>query len=112
MTYLHYLLTFCIGHNRSIIVLCGSTCLHGVIHFIDDVYWKVILGVLIRAVQGVTTTMLQVLHQSYKARTRPDILRVVLGPYVQYCPCEAWASEQKLGQKPTKKNELILEKIG
>ena len=24
-----------------------------------------------------------------KARTRPDILRVVLGPYVQYCPCEA-----------------------
>ena len=25
-------------------------------------------------------------------------LRVVLGPYVQYCPCEA--SEQKLGQKP------------
>ena len=28
-----------------------------------------------------------------KARTRPDILRVVLGPYMQYCPCEA--SEQK-----------------
>ena len=27
-----------------------------------------------------------------KARTRPIILRVVLGPYVQYCPCEA--SEQ------------------
>ena len=33
-----------------------------------------------------------------KARTRPNILRVVLGPYVQYCPCEA--SEQKLGKKP------------
>ena len=33
-----------------------------------------------------------------KARTRPEILRIVLGPYVQYCPCEA--SEQKLGQKP------------
>ena len=33
-----------------------------------------------------------------KARTRPDILRVVLGPYVQYCPGEA--SEKKLGQKP------------
>ena len=32
------------------------------------------------------------------ARTRPDILKVVFGPYVQYCPCEA--SEQKLGQKP------------
>ena len=31
-------------------------------------------------------------------RTRPDNLEVVLGPYVQYCPCEA--SEQKLGQKP------------
>ena len=31
-------------------------------------------------------------------RTRPEILRVVLGPYVQYYPCEA--SEQKLGQKP------------
>ena len=33
-----------------------------------------------------------------KARTRPNILRVVLGPYVQYCQCEA--SEQKLEQKP------------
>ena len=33
-----------------------------------------------------------------KARIRPDILRVVLGSYVQYCQCEA--SEQKLGQKP------------
>ena len=37
-----------------------------------------------------------------KARTSPDILRVVVGPYVQYCPCEA--SEQKVGQKP--KSEL------
>ena len=37
-----------------------------------------------------------------KARTRPEILRVVFGPYVQKCPCEA--SEQKLGQKP--KSEL------
>ena len=37
-----------------------------------------------------------------KARIRPDILRVVLGPYVQYCLCEA--SGQKLGQKP--KSEL------
>ena len=34
--------------------------------------------------------------------TRPDILRVVLGPYVQHCPCESF--EQKLGQKP--KSEL------
>ena len=33
-----------------------------------------------------------------KARTRPDILMVVLGPYVQYCPGEA--SEQKLERKP------------
>ena len=31
-----------------------------------------------------------------KARTRPDILRMVLGPCVQYCPCEV--SEQKMGQ--------------
>ena len=37
-----------------------------------------------------------------KARTRPNILRAVLGPYMQYCPCEAL--EQKLGQKP--KSEL------
>ena len=37
-----------------------------------------------------------------KARTRPNILRVVIGPYVQYCPCEAL--EQKLGQKT--KSEL------
>ena len=33
-----------------------------------------------------------------EARTRPKILRVVLGPYLQYCLCEA--SEQKQGQKP------------
>ena len=33
-----------------------------------------------------------------KARTRPDIWRVIFGPYVQYCPCEA--SEQKLEQRP------------
>ena len=33
-----------------------------------------------------------------KARTRPNILRVVLSPYVQHCPCDAL--EQKLGQKP------------
>ena len=32
-----------------------------------------------------------------QARTRPDILKVVLGPYVQYCQCEAL--EQKPGQK-------------
>ena len=32
-----------------------------------------------------------------KARTRSDILRVVLGLCVQCCPCEA--SEQKWGQK-------------
>ena len=31
-----------------------------------------------------------------EGKTRPNILRVVLGPYVQYCPSEA--SEQKLGQ--------------
>ena len=37
-----------------------------------------------------------------KARTRPNILRVVLGPYGQYCLCKA--SEKKLGQKP--KSEL------
>ena len=32
-----------------------------------------------------------------KARTSSNILRVVLGQYVQYCPREA--TEQKLGQK-------------
>ena len=37
-----------------------------------------------------------------KSRTRPDILRVVLGPCVQSCPCET--SEHKLRQKP--KSEL------
>ena len=37
-----------------------------------------------------------------EARTRPDYLRVVLGPYMQNCQCEA--SEQKLGQK--QKSEL------
>ena len=36
--------------------------------------------------------------RGWRARTRPKILRVVLGPYVHYCLCEA--SEQKLEQKP------------
>ena len=39
------------------------------------------------------------------ARTRPNILKIVLGPYVQYCPCEA--SEQKLGQKPESELKVI-----
>ena len=40
------------------------------------------------------------------ARTRPDILKVVLGPlYVQNCQCEA--SEQKLGQKPESELKVI-----
>ena len=44
-----------------------------------------------------------------KARTRPEIFRLVLGPCAQCCPCEA--SEQKLGQKPKsipKEIKLIL----
>ena len=40
-----------------------------------------------------------------EARTRLNIYRVVLGPYMQYCPCEA--SEQKLGQKPKSKVKEI-----
>ena len=40
-------------------------------------------------------------------RTRPKVLRVVLGPYVQYCPCEA--SEQKLGRKPKSELKGIIE---
>ena len=39
------------------------------------------------------------------ARTRPDISKVVLGPYVQYCSCEA--SEKKLGQKPEYELKVI-----
>ena len=38
-----------------------------------------------------------ILSYELEARTRPDILRVVLGPCVQYCSCEA--SAQKLGPK-------------
>ena len=39
------------------------------------------------------------------ARTRPDILKIVLSPYVQHCQCEA--SEQKLGQKPESELKVI-----
>ena len=39
------------------------------------------------------------------ARTRPDFLKVVLGPYVQYCKCQA--PEQKLGQKPESELNII-----
>ena len=40
-----------------------------------------------------------------KVRTRPEILRVVLSRYVQYCPYEA--SEQKLVQKPKSEQKEI-----
>ena len=40
-----------------------------------------------------------------KARTRPDILWVVLGPCAQCCPCEA--SKQKWGQKPKSTSKEI-----
>ena len=36
-----------------------------------------------------------------KARTRPDIFKVILGPCAQFYPREA--SEQKLGQIPKSK---------
>ena len=39
------------------------------------------------------------------AKTRPEILKVVLGPYVQYCPCEAL--EQKPGKKPESELKVI-----
>ena len=35
--------------------------------------------------------MISSLELEGKARTRPNILSVVLGPYVQYCPCAAVA---------------------
>ena len=38
-----------------------------------------------------------------QARTRPDFIRVVLGPCAQFYPCEAseqkWAKHQNLNQK-------------
>ena len=40
--------------------------------------------------------MISSLELEGKARTRPNILRVVLGPYVQYCPCEASEQKQQL----------------
>ena len=40
---------------------------------------------------------ISILELEGKARTHSDILRVILGPYVQYRPCEA--SEQKLEQR-------------
>ena len=56
---------------------------------------------------GVRLLTLEKMILSYdlegKARTHPDIFRVVLSPYMQYCPCEA--SKQKLEQKPN--SELI-----
>ena len=37
--------------------------------------------------------------------TRPDILKVVSGPYVHYCQCKA--SEQKPRQKPESELKVI-----
>ena len=34
-----------------------------------------------------------------EATTRPDIFSVVMGPYMQYCPCDCEASAQKTGAK-------------
>ena len=45
----------------------------------------------------------------WKARTRPDFFRQVLGPCAQFYPCEA--SEQKWGQTPnflTKRDRALI----
>ena len=40
------------------------------------------------------------LARSWRARTRPDILSMVLGPCVQYCPCEGLRPQsKKMGAK-------------
>lgn len=44
----------------SVILLSVSTCLHGVIELFDDPTWMVAAGVIIRAVQGVSSTVMQV----------------------------------------------------
>ena len=40
-----------------------------------------------------------------KARTRPDFFKVVLGPCVQFCPCEA--SEQTWGKTPKMGPQIV-----
>ena len=62
-------------------------------------YFKTLRGIK-RHMAGITQLPLY-----GTARTRPDILKVVLGPYVQYCQSEA--SEQKLGQKPESELKVI-----
>ena len=40
--------------------LSVSTCLHGMLILLDDVEWMIVGGVIIRAIQGVSGTVMQV----------------------------------------------------
>lgn len=55
-----------------VVLLSGATCLHGLMVQIDDVILTVSLGVAVRAVQGVTATMMQVLALSILIMRFPE----------------------------------------
>jgi len=48
----------------SVVLLSVSTCLHGIIVLMDDVCWMIVAGVIVRAIQGVSSTVMQVLAVS------------------------------------------------
>lgn len=55
-----------------VVVLCGSTCLHGILASMGDVCYMVVVGVVIRAIQGVSATLMQVLAVSILIRRFPE----------------------------------------
>jgi len=56
----------------SVVLLSVSTCLHGIIVLMDDVCWMIVLGVIVRAVQGVSATVMQVLAVSILIMRFPE----------------------------------------
>ncbi|KAL5254935.1 hypothetical protein ACHWQZ_G014400 [Mnemiopsis leidyi] len=56
----------------SVVFLSVSTCLHGMLILLDDVEWMIVGGVIIRAIQGVSGTVMQVLAVSILIMRFPE----------------------------------------
>jgi len=56
----------------SVVLLSVSTCLHGMMTLMDDVCWMIVVGVIVRAVQGVSATVMQVLAVSILIMRFPE----------------------------------------
>lgn len=56
----------------SVVLLSVSTCLHGLMVLMKDVCWMVVVGVIVRSIQGVSATVMQVLAVSILIMRFPE----------------------------------------